>query len=302
MTAFSPLDAASEGMRMMRREPKAVVYWIAVWALALAAVGVTKFLTAAPAAAGGGRDALLLIRSFGPLAVVLVPTLLALGVMNTATVYRAVLQPNEHGWHLFKLGSEEARIAVVHGVGGVLLFLATLLLWRFLPTAAGLLFYVASPLSGVVPGHYQIIAAIGALATVSLEVWIAVRFSLAPVETFAQQRFPLASYWSMTRGHFWRLLGSYLLVFLEVAAFLVAFAVVGLALGLTTNAAMAWRGPAPARLVLLLALISATGVLGAALLVVPTTLICACQAFAYRAIARPAPPGAAEPELTQPAA
>ena len=80
MTTFSPLEAASEGLRMMRREPKAVVYWIAVWALALAAIGVIKAWGAPAAAPGTARGAIGLVRSFGPLAVVLVPTLLALGV------------------------------------------------------------------------------------------------------------------------------------------------------------------------------------------------------------------------------
>lgn len=283
MTAFSPLEAASEGLRMMRREPKAVIYWIAVWALALAAIGVIE-AWGAPAVAGGAGGAIGLIRRLGPLAVVLVPTLLALGVMNTATVYRAVLQPSEHGWHLFKLGSEEARIAVVHLVGGTLIFLATLLLWYFLPGPASLLFYLASPLSGV-PGHAQLIAALGAAATVLLEVWIAVRFSLAPVESFAQRSFPLAAYWSLTRGQFWRLLASYLLVFLEVGVFLILFAVVGLMLGWTINAVSVWQGPDLLRRIALLALVPAAAVLGAALLVAPATLICACQAFAYRAIA-----------------
>ena len=285
MAAFSPLDAASEGLRMMRREPKAVIYWIAVWALALAAIGVIE-AWAAPVAQGGGvGGAIGLIRRLGPLAVVVAPTLLGLGVMNTATVYRAVLQPNQHGWHLFKLGSEEARIAVVHVVGGTLIFLATLLLWFFLPGPASLLFFLASPLKSVIPGHVQLTAALGAAATVALEVWIAVRFSLAPVESFAQPHFPLAGYWSQTRGQFWRLLGSYLIVFLEVAVFLVLFAVVGLVLGLTINAVVAWRGSDLLRRVVLLSLVPAAAVLGAALLVVPATLICACQAFAYRAIA-----------------
>ena len=288
MAAFSPLDAASEGLRMMRREPKAVLYWIAVWALALAAIGVIEAWSAPVVEGGGARGAVGLMRRLGPLAVVVAPMLLALGVMNTATVYRAVLQPNEHGWHLFKLGAEEARIAVVHLVGGVLIFLATLLLWFFLPGPASLLFFLASPLSGVVPGHVQITAALGAAATVMLEVWIAVRFSLAPVESFAQRRFPLAAYWSLTHGKFWRLLASYLLVFLEIALFLVLFALIGLALGATISLMMAWRGPDLARRAALLALVPAAAVLGAALLVVPTTLICACQAYAYRAIAPPA--------------
>jgi len=301
MSAFSPIDAAYEGVRVLRREPKAVVYWIAVWALALAAVGVIRAVTAARRVVGGAQSPGELVHSYGPLAGVLVPTLLALGVMNTATVYRAVLQPNEHGWHLFKLGAEEARIAVVHAVGGVLLFLATLLLWRFLPAAAGLLFYVASPLSGVVPGHYQIIAALGAAATVALEVWVAVRFSLAPVESFAQRRFPLESYWSMTRGHFWRLLASYLLVFLEVALFLMVFAVFGLVLGATAEAVMNWRGPDLARRALLLALVPLAAILGAALLAIPATLISACQAFAYRAIAQTGAPAPPEVAAQQPA-
>jgi len=285
MAAFSPLDAASEGLRMMRREPKAVLYWIAVWALALAAIGVIEAWTAPVVAGGGAGGAVGLIRRLGPFALVVAPTLLALGVMNTATVYRAVLQPNEHGWHLFKLGAEEARIAVVHVVGGVLIFLATLLLWFFLPGPASLLFFLASPLSGVVPGHVQITAALGAAATVMLEVWIAVRFSLAPVESFAQRRFPLAAYWSLTRGKFWRLLASYLLVFLELALFLIVFALIGLVLGVTISAVMAWRGPDLVRRGALLALVPVAAVLGASLLVAPATLICACQAYAYRAIA-----------------
>ena len=284
MAAFSPLDAASEGLRMMRREPKAVLYWIAVWALALAAIGVIE-AWGAPAAAGRAGGAIGLIRRLGPFAVVVAPTLLALGVMNTATVYRAVLQPNEHGWHLFKLGAEEARIAVVHVVGGILIFLATLLLWFFLPGPASVLFFLASPLKGVIPGHVQLTAALGAAATVMLEVWIAVRFSLAPVESFAQPHFPLAGYWSLTRGQFWRLLASYLLVFLELAVFLIVFAVIGLVLGATISAVTNWSGPDLLRRILLLAMVPPAAVLGAALLVAPATLICACQAFAYRAIA-----------------
>ena len=56
MTAFSPVDAAFEGLRVMRREPRAVLAWIAVWALVLAVFGIVSFVlrhTATPAAHSG---------------------------------------------------------------------------------------------------------------------------------------------------------------------------------------------------------------------------------------------------------
>jgi len=261
----------------MRREPMALLYWIAVWALALAAVGAIKAVSGAPAR-GEVRDSAGLIRSFGPLAPVLVPVLLALWVMNTATVFRAVLRPGEHGWHLFKLGSDEARIAVFSA-------LATLAVIVLGGVPAMLLLALFQPIFAAAPGLNWFIALAGTLATVSLEIWIAVRFSLAPVETFAEKRFPIGIYWSLTRGHFWRLFGAYLLVVAEIGLFLLVFALVGLVFGAMASAALAWHGPDLARRALLLGLVPIAALLGAALLVYPSTLICACQAYAYRAIA-----------------
>jgi hypothetical protein len=277
MTAFSPLDAALEGVRVVRREPKALLYWIAVWALALAAIGVIKALGGGPVARGSARDAVGVIRSYGPLATVLVPTLLALWVMNTATVFRAVLRPGEHGWHLFKLGADEARIAVVSACGTVLLIL-------FGGAPAFLLLVLFNPIFAAAPTMNWTIALVGALTTVALEIWIAVRFSLAPAETFAERGFPIGVYWGLTRGRFWRLLAAYLLVVLEIVAFLLAFAVVGWVVGMAIAAALAWHGPDLVRRLLLLALVPVVAVMSAVLLVAPSVLICGCQAYAYRAI------------------
>jgi hypothetical protein len=279
MTAFSPVDAALEGLRVMRREPKAVLYWIAVWALALAAIGVIKALGGAPTPHGEVRDSVGLVRSFGPLAVLVVPTLLALWIMNTATVYRAVLRPGEHGWHLFKLGSDEARIAVVSAIG-------TILLLFFGGAPAFLLLVLFSPFFAAAPGLNWMIAFVGTLTTVALEIWIAVRFSLASVETFAEKSFPFVAYWGLTRGRFWRLLASYALVILELIVFLILFALISLVFGAMIEAASAWRGPDIARRLLLLGLVPIAAALGAVVLVIPSTLICACQAYAYRAIAQ----------------
>jgi hypothetical protein len=274
---FSPVDAALEGLRVARREPWAVVYWVVVWALALAAIGTIKALGGGPVARGSAHDTVGVIRSYGPLATVLVPLLLALWVMNTATVYRAVLRPGEHGWHLFKLGIDEARIAIVSAAGGLIIFV-------FGGVPAYLLLVLFSPIFEAAPGFNWMIAFVGALTTVCLEIWIAVRFSLAPVETFAEERFPLAAYWRLTRGSFWRLLASYLLVVLEIVVFLVIFAIVGWVVGVATAVAIGWHGPDLARRLLLLALVPVLALMGAALLVGPSVLLGGAQAYAYRAI------------------
>jgi len=277
MIRFSPLEAALEGLRVVRREPWAVLYWIAVWALALAAIGAIKAVGGGPVARGSPRDTLGVIRSYGPLGMILVPSLLALWVMNTATVYRAVLRPGEHGWHLFKLGADEARIAVVSAVGSLLLIL-------FGGAPAFLLFVLFHPIFAAAPGLNWMIAFTGAVATVCIEIWIAVRFSLAPVETFAEERFPIAAYWRFTRGSFWRLFATYLLVVAEIIAFLLMFAILGWLVGVATALAIDWHGPDLARRLLLLALVPVLALMGATLLVGPSVLICGCQAYVYKAI------------------
>jgi len=275
---LSPLDAASEGFRVMRREPWAVVYWIAVWALALVAIAVSKVFLGGPVAHGESRDALGVIRSYGPLATIFVPTLLALWVMNTATVYRAVLRPGEHGWHLFKLGEDEARIVVVIAAGAGALVL-------FGGAPAYLLLVLFNPIFLAAPNLNWLIAVVGAVATVCVEIWIAVRFSLAPVQTFAERAFPAGAYWGFTRGGFWRLLGAYALVVLEVAIFFVAFVVIGLIAEPAFAAVLSWQGPRVLRLVVILGiLVPIAAVSSGVAFVVPSALICGCQAYAYRAI------------------
>ncbi len=273
MTAFSPIDASLEGFRVIRREPGAVIYWVAVWTVALVAIGaVIGALNAA------GLGPLGSLRKFGPLAAVAAPALLALWVMNTATVYRAVLRPGEHGWHLFKLGPDEARVAAVIAVSGVLL-----IIFGGVPTY--LLFVLFNPLFQAAPGMRWLIAFAGAISTVALEIWIAVRFSLAMVETFATRSFPLSAYWTLTRGHFWRLLGAYLLLVVEFVPVLLVLGLGGLVVGAASDVALHWRNPNLFQRLWLLALAPVTAVLAALWNVAFWTLFAACQAHAYRAIA-----------------
>lgn len=277
MTRFSPLDAALEGLRVVRREPRAVVYWIAVWAIALVLIAVARLTTGAPAHAQGTGE-LAALRRFGPLAVVLAPTVLILWVMTSAIVYRAVLRPGEHGWHLFKLGPDEARIAVLSAIGTVLLTLLG-------GAPAYLLLVLLNPIFEVAPGMSRVTAMVGFVTTILIDSWIAVRLSLVPVQTFAEQGFPFGRYWGFTRGHYWRLLAGYILVAGEVLAFLALSLVVGVIFGAFAAAALQWRDAGLLRPIALWALVAVLAVLTAVAWVVPAVLINGFQAYAYRSIA-----------------
>jgi hypothetical protein len=282
MTRFSAVDAALEGLRVIKREPMAVLYWIAVWAFALAMIAIIRLATGSTAAAHAS-DSVGLIHRYGPLAVVLAPAVLVLWVMTTATVYRAVLRPGEHGWHLFKLGPDEARIAVLSALETVLLALLG-------GVPAYLLLVLLNPIFEALPSLNRLIALIGFFLTILIEGWIAIRLSLAPAQTFSERGFPFGGYWGFARGRSWSLLLSYLIVVLEVLAFVIASLVVGVVLGALTEAILGWKDTTLVRRVILLALAAMWALYGAVAAVVPLTLICGCQAYAYRAITAAHPP------------
>ncbi len=290
MSAFSPVDAALEGIRVVRREPKAVAYWVAVWAVAFTLIAVLRLFTGALSPPPGPMDQFGAIRRLGPLAVVLAPTLLALWVMTTATVYRAVLRPGEHGWHLFKLGPDEARIAVLSAA-------ETLLLALLGGVPAYLLWVLLDPIFRMLPALNRLIALCGFLGTVGIDVWLAVRLSLTPVQTFAERGFPFSTYWGLGRGRFWRMLASYALVALELLSFLAATVVVALVFGWLAEAALQWQGGGLLRRMVLWLLVPTGAVLIGVGWVVPIILTCGCQAYVYRAISgehAPAGPAAAQ--------
>ena len=280
MTAFSPMTAATEGLRVIRREPIALLGWIGIWAMALVFVTVVQLLTVDHAVIQPPKPGVAgLIARFGPFAPVVITTVFTLIMMSSSTLFRAVLSPSEHGWHLFKLGAAEVRLAVIT-------IAITLVLVAFggLPSLILLLF--ARPILAAVPGAGPWVVWIGTAATLAIDVWIGVRLSLAPVHTFAEGRFHILGYWRLTEGNFRRLLQSYLLLALQIiAVFVVGF----LGLFLIGQAATAiasghlnfWSRS------LLFAMVGVAALLLAILFVIPLTLVCACQALAYAAIVKP---------------
>lgn len=280
MSAFSPGDAAFEGFRVIRREPRAVFDWVATTVLALIAIGAVEFASGnAPKDAvhlrGPNRSAL---ATFGPLAALAIPTLLLLWSMTTAAVYRAVLRPGEHGRRLFKIGRDEARILMVTALG-----LGLVLSFGAIP--AYFLFFLFKPFLGGDPEIRVFLIDAGALITVLVDFWIVMRLWLMAAQTFAEGRFHLIKYWTLTRGYFWTLSLSWIVVALltVVAFFVVGFAVYGLVL-LATSINL-FHGPDLFRRAALWTIVILVAVFSAGVFVVSSILVSACQAYAYRSIA-----------------
>ena len=279
MTAFSPFAAALEGVRVIRREPMAVLSWVCLWLAIPIIAGVLLAFFAPHAALPGGGGIRALTRQSGWAVSLLFTIFICLWIMTTASVYRAVLRSDEHGWHLFKLGPDEARVAAITTF-------STIIALPLGSATAYLVYLMTQPVLLLAPGFPQWLVEGGALATVALEGWIAVRVSLSTVYTFDTHRYHLVSYWDITQTHFWRLLLVYLLVGLQIV-FILLFDLVATGL---LHMSMVGRLEPVAMII--------SGLLKLVEFVLIWVIFCASQAAAYKAIMlnpppafHPAPPG-----------
>ncbi len=277
MTALSPAAAATEGVRLMRREPTAVLVWMLLW------LGVLSI--AAGVVASGERIAVSdhrtfrslsdIVHGFGPFAAVFVGLFLLLWATTTVATYRAVLRPADGRYFFLRLGIDELRV-VIMTVTAFILVLA----FGGIPTY--LLYVLLSPIMRALPSFTREIATGGALATVCVDIWLGVRLSLIAVETFAERRFHLTAYWPLARGRFWYLFVSYFLFFLMFFVLTVLFFIVG---GFLFEMAPAHIGAGDwLQRSGILALAGMLAVLTVCFWVISSTLFCACQAHAFRAI------------------
>jgi hypothetical protein len=220
---FKVTDAAYEGFRLVRREPKVV----AVWALATLTFGVVYSI--AMAMSGFGRF------MSGPAAGTMTPQVLTglltgeavaiLGAIVMASVlgagvYRAVLRPDEAPATRLRLGGDELRLMLLSVIMG-LVFTGLMIALMIPMILVGVAVGVAGGLSGAGPSAsgmvgVVLVVLVSYLALLAGLVFFAVRLSLAGVMTFAERRLRVFDSWRLTRGRFWKLLGCYLLVILLV--------------------------------------------------------------------------------------
>ena len=276
-SAFAPTAAAFEGFRLIRREPTAALVWTLLW---LAAFIFTAFVVASggkitpgSAADPGGLQGL--ASRFGPFAIVSIILFLMVWTTTTVAAYRAVLRPGDRRFFFLRLGADEMRLAIMTVSSFVLVLI-------FGGAPAYLLFVLVSPIMRALPALARDIATLGALVTVCVDIWLGVRLSLIAVETVAERRFHLTAYWPLVKGRFWYLMGCYFLCFLVVFALSIVFFLMG---GLVTGLARTdLEVHTLLRRTSVMGLAVALAVLTAAFWLVSSTVFCACQAYAFRAI------------------
>lgn len=221
MREFSASDAAFEGFRLTREQPRAVLVWAVVfWVLSLVSGGLLvtfagEALTELTALGQGGAtpDPSAFMAQMGSLAPVglisLVLGLLFYGVLYSA-VNRAVLRPREGGPGFLRFGGDELRQAGALALTFLLLFAAYIGLVLLALVVGGLAGAAGGVVGGVLGGLLAFLLVLGGLA------FVLVRFSLVSPLTFGRGRIQVLESWRVTKGRFWPLLGAFVLALVLV--------------------------------------------------------------------------------------
>lgn len=214
--SLSPTEAAFEGFRLTREQPRAVAWWIGVCFLLrlaldlLMAAFIGKDIAKVSELMDDPFNNMDAIAAMGPqmmlFDIVALPLLLCVSAVIACAVYRATLGRGDPRFGYLRLGRDEGRMVLLY----LLLFLVFIGVFLAVSFVGAMLFGVgagAGPVGGMLAGAAAFVAMAGGL------VYVGVRLSLAGPMTFAEQRISLPDAWRLTRGRYWPLLGAYLLSF-----------------------------------------------------------------------------------------
>lgn len=235
MTAFSATDAAFEGFRITREKPRILLIWAGFYLIIsflmpilLVTMGGQDLMALEAAANSQDADpaaALENLAALAPMYAILLPAGLAVQAILAAAVYRAILRPTESSYGYLRLGSDEMRLALLTLIYFLLTALAVAAVVVVGGIAAGVAYSVmGSPLVGVALGLFFL----------GLLFFAAIRLSLAPVMTFAEQRISVFESWRLTKGQFWNLVGAYALAIASVVVVLMLATVIFMAIAAIT--------------------------------------------------------------------
>jgi hypothetical protein len=217
MSDFSATDVAFTGIRFVREHPRAVAVWAGIqvvislvtMAIFLAYLGPVLAQLQSLGAPGSPRDPAAMLALTGRIwlmdALILPFSLVIYAVLH-ATMARAALTPSDEGFAYIRLGMDEVRQGLL------------ILLWTAVCIGAevAILILVLVPTLVVYLGFHGphiLVMALCIVLAAAEAVYCLVRLSLATPLTFDRRRVDLFGSWALTRGRFWKMLGTYLLVF-----------------------------------------------------------------------------------------
>jgi hypothetical protein len=211
MASFSATDAALEGFRITRERPRALLAWtLFSFLVSVAGVLITVNM---PAEARAALESLQSEQTpdpnaLGQMLAVLSPLLvfgLTVQCVMAAAVYRIILRPADRKHNYLALGMDEVRLMALTLIY-IVLVVGLLAIGQI-----GISIIAAALMFALGEGVLPVVALVDVVAVICVGTYLGVRMSLAPVITFDSRRLAILDSWEMTRGHFWRLLGAYIL-------------------------------------------------------------------------------------------
>jgi len=208
-------DAAFEGFRLVRREPKVLIAWTLVYLLITAGQMVAMVMSRAEIAEGlrtieafgtrgpqSPQDFEVIMEAYGQMtrhSFWVLPLSIVVGSILSAGVARGVLFPEQSRFGFLRLGMDEVRV-----------FAVTLIIALLTAAALGVASIIASvffALAMAVTPLMWLGVLFGVLASIALFVWLAVKWSLAVPITVSEKKIDVFASFRATKGHFWPLLG-----------------------------------------------------------------------------------------------
>lgn len=224
MANFSIGDVAFTGPRMLRERPVLLAWWGGAHLLFSLVVTLILVGVAGPAlsalqshAHGAPPDRAAAMQSFGailPAYGLMLLIMLAVYAVFYAAMNRAVLQPADDRFGYLRLGRDELRQAGLFVLLGLIWFasyIALVILAVILMMVTGGAALFAH--TGTPPAAPAVLGLLVCfLAGLALAAFVNARLCLASPITFATGRISLSESWKMTKGRFWPLLGTALVV------------------------------------------------------------------------------------------
>ncbi len=233
---YSVTDVAFEGFRLVRENPGMALVWAVLMLVMSSAAyvgmaysGLGEIMTQLQSGGGTPEGLLDAYAGAAPILTGMIIVSILLGVMFMASVFRVTLNGSKGAGAKLSFGSDELRL-----IGIYLLFFLFFVLIIF---GGAFLLGVAAGALGA-SGQTGAATLVGVLAVVFLtafSIWFSVKLSLAGPMSIAEGKLVFFKSMSLSKGHFWSLLGTYLLVFIltVIVSILGSLILAVIALGVT---------------------------------------------------------------------
>jgi hypothetical protein len=199
-------EAIGAGFGLIRREPVTFLVWCAAYFLvsAVPQAFVWPQMMQVYQSMGSDPQAVLAAQSrmgaYQPISLILA---LAIFAVMPAAIFRAALFPDDRRFFYLRLGLREFWTLIVSIVVAIIWFLGFIVM--MIPVL--LLTFGAAAAAGGAGGAAIafILVIVGYLVGIGGSIWLVLRFSLAPVMSFAENTFRVPESWRLTKGHAWRI-------------------------------------------------------------------------------------------------